>query len=66
MNKDLICSYIDIWKPGLHRKVYQNYRPISNLKFLEKAAAVQVKRHLDTHDLHAPKHSGYRKFYSTL
>jgi hypothetical protein len=45
--------------------VYQNYRPISNFKTIEKAAAVQVKEHLDTHGLHAPKQSAYRKFYST-
>ena len=56
-------------KPGLDRNVYQNYRPISNLKFLfktiEKAAAIQVKEHLETHSLHAPKQSAYRQFYST-
>ncbi|XP_072018475.1 uncharacterized protein [Amphiura filiformis] len=56
-------------KSGLASEELNNYRPISNLKFMfktiEKVAASQLNSYLDENNLHAPMQSAYRKHHST-
>ncbi|PIK35540.1 putative RNA-directed DNA polymerase from mobile element jockey-like [Apostichopus japonicus] len=56
-------------KTNLNKNNQQNYRPISNLKFIfktiERAAAAQINDYLQREGLHAPKQSAYRKHHST-
>ena len=56
-------------KPGLDPNVLQNYRPVSNLPFLnkvmEKVVAKQLSQHLKHQGLYDPLQSAYRKAHST-
>jgi len=58
-----------IKKPGLDKNVYKNYRLVSNLSFvskvLEKVVDKRIETHLNTHSLHEPHQSAYKKFHST-
>ena len=58
-----------IKKPGLDPNVLQNYRPVSNLPFvnkvLEKIVAQQLTQHLKQHRLYDPLQSAYKKGHST-
>ena len=55
-------------KPGLDPNL-NNYRPVSNLKFLSKiiegAAIEQFNKHLNDNRLHDTRQSAYKKFHST-
>ena len=55
-------------KPGLELKK-ENFRPISNLKFLSKvvesAAIQQLQNHMSNNNLHDPRQSAYRPLHST-
>ena len=55
-------------KLNLDSEDVNNYRPISNLKFLskiiEKCVYVQLNDYLQTNSLHAATQSGYRKYHS--
>ncbi|XP_072017007.1 uncharacterized protein [Amphiura filiformis] len=56
-------------KSGLASEELNNYRPISNLKFMfktiKKVAASQLNSYLDENNLHAPMQSAYRKYHNT-
>ena len=47
----------------------KNYRPVSNLPFLEKlierVVSVRIENHMDQHNLHSCKQHGYKKHHST-
>ena len=54
---------------SLDKKVFKNYRPVSNLPFvskvLERAVAKQLQNYLTVNNLHEPQQSAYRKHHST-
>ena len=56
-------------KPSLDPDHFQNYRPVSNLKFLskvlERVVASRLQDHLDRHSLTEPLQSAYRKHHGT-
>ena len=56
-------------KPGLDTNEFNNFRPISNLKFLskiiEKIVAARLDHHMDLHQLHDPLQSAYKANHST-
>ena len=52
-------------KPKLQHNDLKNYRPVSNLKFIEKAVAIQIKNHLSDHNLANHHKSAYKKYHST-
>ena len=58
-----------IKKPTLERETLNNYRPVSNLTYIEKLKEkVMVNRlniHMTNANLHAPLQSAYRKHHST-
>ena len=58
-----------IKKPGLDKNVNKNYRPVSNLPFiskvLEQVVDKRIEAHLNSHSLHEPQQSAYKKFHST-
>ena len=49
--------------------IEKNYRPISNIEFIgksiERAAMVQLTRHITSHDLIEPHQSAYQPCHST-
>ena len=49
-------------------EIYKNYRPISNTPFLakllEKAALIQLNKHIELNNLHSKFQSGYKKYHS--
>ena len=56
-------------KSSLDKKVFKNFRPVSNLNFiskiLERVVAVQLYTHLDEAGLMTAFQSAYRKHHST-
>ena len=56
-------------KSSLDKKVFKNYRPVSNLNFiskiLERVVAAQLQTHLDEAGLMTAFQSAYRKHHST-
>ena len=56
-------------KPTADHKVFANFRPVSNLKYISKlietAFAVQLNDHLACNDLYVPFQSAYRSCHST-
>ena len=71
MPEDLKCAMLRplLKKPTADHKVFANFRPVSNLKYIskliEKAVAVQLNDHLARNDLHVPFQSAYRSCHST-
>ena len=71
MPEDLKCAMLRplLKKPTADYKVFANFRPVSNLKYIskliEKAVAVQLNDHLACNDLHVPFQSAYRSCHST-
>ena len=71
MPEDLKCAMLRplLKKPTADHKVFANFRPVSNLKYIskriEKAVAVQVNDHLACNDLHVPFQSACRSCHST-
>ena len=71
MPEDLKCAMLRplLKKPTADHKVFANFRPVSNLKYIskliEKAVAVQLNDHLACNDLHVPFQSAYRSSHST-
>jgi len=56
-------------KPNANVEAFENFRPISNLKFLskliEKAVYLQLNKYLNDNCLHEPLQSAYKAFHST-
>ena len=56
-------------KSSLHKEIFKNYRPVSNLNFiskiLERVVAVQLQTHLDEAGLMTAFQLAYRKHHST-
>ena len=71
MHEDLKCAMLGplLKKPTADHKLFANFRPVSNLKYIsklkEKAVAVQLNDHLACNDLHVPFQSAYRSCHST-
>ena len=71
MPEDLKCAILQLLlkKPTADHKVFANFRPVSNLKYMsklfEKAVPVQLNDHLARNDLHVPFQSAYRSCHST-
>ena len=71
MPEDLKCAMLRplLKKPTADHKVFANFRPVSNLKYIskliEKAVAVQLNDHLARNDLHVPFQSACRSCHST-
>ena len=71
MPEDLKCAMLRplLKKSTADHKVFANFRPVSNLKYIskliEKAVAVQLNDHLARNDLHVPFQSAYRSCHST-
>ena len=71
MPDNLKCAMLRplLKKPTADHKVFANFRPVSNLKYIskliEKAVAVQLNDHLALNDLHVPFQSAYRSCHST-
>ena len=53
----------------MDRDLYKNYRPLSNLLFLEKlierVVAVRLSKHMTVNDLHSKEEYGYKEGHST-
>ena len=53
----------------MDRDLYKNYRPLSNLLFLEKlierVVSVRLKKHMAENDLHSKEAYGYKESHST-
>lgn len=58
-----------IKKPGIDANSLNNYRPISNLKFIskvvERAASAQLQDYMFENELYGRRQSAYRKHFST-
>ena len=56
-------------RPNLGTDELKNYRPVSNLHFvakvLEKLVMIRLDEHMETHSLHDPMQSAYKKAHST-
>ena len=56
-------------KVNAHSDIFQNFRPVSNLKFLsklvERAVFVQLNEYLVENELHEVFQSAYKSFHST-
>ena len=56
-------------RPNLDTDELKNYRPVSNLDFvakvLEKLVIIRLEEHMETHSLHDPMQSAYKKAHST-
>ena len=71
MLEDLKCAMHRplLKKPTADHKVFANFRPVSNLKYIskliEKAVDGQLNDHLARNDLHVPFQSAYRSCHST-
>ena len=56
-------------RPNLDTDEIKNYRPVSNLHFvakvLEKLVMIRLEEHMETHSLHDPMQSAYKKAHST-
>ena len=71
MPEGLKCAILRplLKKPTADHKVFANFRPVSNLKyiskFIEKAVALQLNDHLARNDLHVPFQSAYRSCHIT-
>ena len=71
MPQDLKCAMLRplLKKPTADNKVFANFRPVSNLKYvsklIEKAVAVQLNGHLACNDLHVPFQFAKRGCHST-
>lgn len=71
MPEDLKCAVLRqlLKKPTAEHKVFANFRPVSNLKYvsklIEKAVAVQLNDYLACNDLHVPLQSAYRSYHNT-
>ena len=68
MPEDLKCAMLRplLKKPTADHKVFANFRPVSNLKYvsklIEEAVAVQLNDYLACNDLHVPLQSAYRNY----
>ena len=71
MPEDFKCAMLRslLKKRTADHKVFANFRPVSNLKYIskliEKAIAVQLNDHLACNDLHVPLQSAYWSCHST-
>ena len=52
-------------RPNLDTDELKSYRPVSNLDFvakvLEKLVIIRLEKHMETHSLHDPMQSAYKK-----
>ena len=71
MSAVLKCAMLQpfLKKPTSDHKVFANFRPVSNFKYIskviEKAVAAQLNDHLACNNLHAPFQSAYTVCHST-
>ena len=56
-------------RPNLDTNELKNYRPVSNMHFvakvLEKLVMIRLEEYMETHSLHDPMQSAYKRAHST-